>query len=850
MRIFSTGAPYDCAANSDVLRRNRLGVRIQFNSRTISLWQRLITISALVLVTAPPSIANPPFTDANWVSLGGYPGVNGQVNAVAADQNSGKVYFGGQFGIAGNVISPGVACWDGTNWLALGSGVNGYGSVYSLVADGAGNIYAGGTFTNVGGTAANFVAKWNGSSWSALGSGLGSNVSVLALDKTGNLYAGGLFKSAGGFGAAYIAKWDGGRWTRLGTGMNAPVYSIAFDPSGNLYAGGDFTNAGGMLTSCVAEWDGTNWTALGAGVSNGGYAASVRCLACDASGNVYAGGYFTAAGGGSAANIARWDGTNWFNLGKGLYGNGFPYSLAIGPAGELLAGGSFSMAGTLSALGVAKWDGTNWSALGGGAYTVYGLAADRSGNVFVGGNLYAGSIPSHGVAKWDGSTWSGLGARVASVSGSLNGSSVYALANDSLGNLYAGGTFTMASAAPANRIAKWNGTNWSPVGAGLPSFASSASLYYAYPQLALDGAGNLYGLGTLNTNTQISATNVVRWDGTNWSTVSTNPVGGPFFAQTQSVSPYSPKLPLAIAATRSGTVFVGGGFGAVDGVLAQNVTQWNGTNWASLGSGCEGPVTLLAPDTLGNIYAAGEFTYAGNVLANNIARWDGTNWSALGLGISFPTYVDTFTSAIEAIAADRFGNVYAGGTFTNAGNTYVNRIAKWDGNNWTALGSGIQGTVAALAADSAGNLYAGGTFRVAGGVAATNIAKWDGTNWSALGSGVNGGVSALSYDGNGHLYVAGGLTTAGTNVSWNVAEAIVGTATNPPALSITTNGIGEVSLGWPLDHVGWRLQSQRNPLGVGITSNWFTIPGSTNVNATNFPVRTGAGSVFYRLVYP
>jgi len=133
---------------------------------------------------------------------------------------------------------------------------------------------------------------------------------------------------------------------------------------------------------------------------------------------------------------------------------------------------------------------------------------------------------------------------------------------------------------------------------------------------------------------------------------------------------------------------------------------------------------------------------------------------------------------------------------------------------------------------------------------AQNIAKWDGTDWSALGSGVNGLVYALAYNNNGHLFVGGNFSTAGTNASQFFVEAIVGVATNPLTLALTNNGSAGIGLTWPLDHIGWRLEAQRNPPGVGVTSNWFTIPRSTNVNATNFPVNQRAGSVFYRLVYP
>jgi hypothetical protein len=59
------------------------------------------------------------------------------------------------------------------------------------------------------------------------------------------------------------------------------------------------------------------------------------------------------------------------------------------------------------------------------------------------------------------------------------------------------------------------------------------------------------------------------------------------------------------------------------------------------------------------------------------------------------------------------GDLYVGGQFTKAGTLRVNHIAKWNGANWSALGSGTAGEVDALTA-SGGALYVGGTFTTAG----------------------------------------------------------------------------------------------------------------------------------------
>src|SRR4051794_21393472 len=68
-----------------------------------------------------------PFTDANWVTMGNMPGVNGTVYASVRDA-AGNLYVGGQFTTAGGVITTNIAKWDGTNWTAVGTGFAGAGA--------------------------------------------------------------------------------------------------------------------------------------------------------------------------------------------------------------------------------------------------------------------------------------------------------------------------------------------------------------------------------------------------------------------------------------------------------------------------------------------------------------------------------------------------------------------------------------------------------------------------------------------------------------------------------------------------------------------------------------------------
>jgi hypothetical protein len=459
----------------------------------------------------------------------------------------------------------------------------------------------------------------------------------------------------------------------------------------------------------------------------------------------------------------------------------------------------------------------------------YSFAFDRIGNLYAGGYIdYDNDSSGRAVAKWDGLTWQPVGFGI--------NYSADALAVGGAGIVYAGGSFNNAGNSPVDNIAKWDGATWSPVNSNAIRAAGPVVGMYS------PAPGDLYVGSVFSLIYNPQNFYVGRLFSNTWSASRMEKAQNPF------AEPVTPML-RALALVGSNSLFVGGTFTNLGGVTASNIARVSGTNVSTLGSGCDGPVYSLAADPQGNLYAGGLFSHAGNTLANGVARWDGTNWSALGSGP--PAYV-------VALAVDTLENVYAASVMSSNGPAGTNlTISKWNGTNWSFVAGGLTvitnslpGGIVSLAVDGLGNIYLGATIISSSGVDTNELVRWDGSNWTALGSGVNGHVASLLFDNNGHLFASGTFTTAGTNAAYGFAEAIVGTATNPPTLQLAGSGSSGVGLSWPLDHVGWRLQSQRNPPGVGITTNWFTIPGSTNVNATNFPVNPGAGSVFYRLVYP
>src|SRR5687768_13043546 len=102
-------------------------------------------------------------------------------------------------------------------------------------------------------------------------------------------------------------------------------------------------------------------------------------------------------------------------------------------------------------------------------------------------------------------------------------------------------------------------------------------------------------------------------------------------------------------------------------------------------SGVDGTVlTVLSHGS--NVYAGGLFTMAGNANATNVARWDGREWHAVGsgLGIAEGTLL---LSYIFALGTDGT-HIYAGGQFTNSGSqVFTSSVARWDGTNWEQVGN-------------------------------------------------------------------------------------------------------------------------------------------------------------------
>ena len=78
----------------------------------------------------------------------------------------------------------------------------------------------------------------------------------------------------------------------------------------------------------------------------------------------------------------------------------------------------------------------------------------------------------------------------------------------------------------------------------------------------------------------------------------------------------------------------------------------------------------------------------------------------------------------------------------------------------------------------------------------------------------------------------------------------VGLISTAPTNIVASVSGNTLTLSWPADHLGWKLQVQTNSLSAGLGTNWITVPGSDAVISTNITINPANGAVFYRLTYP
>jgi hypothetical protein len=524
------------------------------------------------------------------------------------------VYKGDLIVAAGRHEEFSIGRWNGSGWenLSVGSRPR----IHALAVR-KGELFAGGTFSSIGGVDASSIAAWNGKVWSPLGDGMsclrypcltpnGTVQSLLATSE--GLIVGGNFLMAGGIPVAHIARWNG-TWSSLAEGIDAtnrfpttPTVSALFLYDRQLIAAGDFREAGTTTAQSIAAFDGTTWHPVA--VPGGNPIESQIYTSVVWNGRLVIGGGFERAGADPIRHVAIWEDDHWSPLGDGPGGE---IAALTVHNGDLIAAGYVNPE-NVSSKYVVRWDGTHWSRIGGPFnYAIWSLAS-INGELFAGGYFtHVEGKASPGIARWDGLQWNSLGAGL-SESGS-NYTYVGSIAAHG-GLVVAGGSFVRSGQQPLLHVAAWNGSTWSPFGAGFNGTVISLLNY----------DGSLHAGGTFMLSGNTSVKGIARWDGLAWLPVGGGVTTAGFY------EPYSGVFEMTALDNR---LYVTGRFDHAGPVAAASIAEWDGSTWQNLGSGITSAFNYeTSASTItswnGDIYVGGPFRFAGGVPSENFARWSPT----------------------------------------------------------------------------------------------------------------------------------------------------------------------------------------------------------------------------------
>ncbi len=205
------------------------------------------------------------------------------------------------------------------------------------------------------------------------------------------------------------------------------------------------------------------------------------------------------------------------------------------------------------------------------------------------------------------------------------------------------------------------------------------------------------------------------------------------------------------------------------------ISYHDGSSWNLIGT-ISGPARDLIFSPEGHLYVCGSFVSINGVTCNSVAKWDGVEWTALGSGFHYDYYGYLWLGEAYQMAIGSDSSLLIGGSFNRVDGVHIDQFAIYkEGQGWSTLNGGIDlGTVNTIEVDEDGTIYLGGYGNYPTHL--SSVVMWNGSSWVSLGDwGENGYVEDLEFDTMGNLFCVGGFSLAGGVVTQKMA---VWTGTN------------------------------------------------------------------------
>lgn len=234
--------------------------------------------------------------------------------------------------------------------------------------------------------------------------------------------------------------------------------------------------------------------------------------------------------------------------------------------------------------------------------------------------------------------------------------------------IYITGSFSHTDGKPLNGIAKWNGTEWKPIGSGLKD------------KYNLSGGGTkfkifnneLYIVGAFDSIAGVAANSLAKYNGVTWQAVHNLPVYDPTGNQNllEDLEMYNSELYVTGVMYNNTTVF--------------STVKWNGTSWVNPGFNAYGASTMGLFVFKNELYIIGSWSQFSNPnnIGNCIAKYNGVSWQAVGGGMFvYPFYL----ANVKSYAINN-NYLFLGGGFNVCNyNRTIRNIVRHDGVNWCSV---------------------------------------------------------------------------------------------------------------------------------------------------------------------
>jgi uncharacterized delta-60 repeat protein len=780
------------------------------------------------------------------------PSANDYVGVVVV-QPDGKTLIGGGFtslqpngGLA--VTRNRIARLNPDGTLDVACDPNANGRIFAIALQGDGKILVGGDFTNIGGQTRNYIARLDPTTGLAdsLNPNANSPVNSITLQPDGKILVGGGFITIGGQPRSRIARLDPttGLADSFDPSANNYVYSFVVQSDGKILVGGQFTtlspNGGATVTrNRIARLNpsGTLDTAFNPNATGVGASGEIYSIAVQADGKILVVGGFISIGGQTRYNIARLDSTTGladsFDPNPGQ--NGIVRSIAVRADGKILVGGDFTSIGGQPRKAIARLDpntgladslDSNLGNTGNTATSVYGIALQADGKIWAGGTFDLASGQSRKqVARLETD-----GRLDRTLNLSMDGS-VLAIAVQPGGKTVIGGDFTTVLGVSRNNIARLNTD-------GTLDPAFNPNIDDAVESIVVQMDGKILVGGAFITVGGQTRNRIARLDATTGSA--------------DSFDPNANDTVYSVEMQADGKILAGGAFTALapnGGALVtrNHIARLDAASGSadSFDPNASGTIQSIAVQADGKILAGGFFNSIGGQPRNYIARLNPTT----GLADSFNPNA---TSQVQSIAVQADGKILVGGLFqgpNSIGGQTRNYIARLNPTTGLADSFNPNATsqVQSIAVQADGKILVGGLFQgpnSIGGQTRNYIARLDPTTGLADSFDPNADQSvysiAVQTDGKisagGFFAGIGGQPRAGFARLTNDTAALQNLAVTQTAITWTRGGaspdLTRVTFEASTDNVSY------SPLGNGTASgnNW-TLTGLNLPSGQNIYIR-------------